>query len=99
MVNILEDAYGRYHGTVKTTNVVISGTRSLLPLDPLDDRRDFVIYNASTATIYVGGADVTAANGIPVVSGTIFSAPLGRASVYAVTVAGTANAVRVMEIS
>ncbi len=99
-MNYRADAYGRYHGTVKTTNVVVSGTGvTLLPPNPQEDRRDFIIYNGSTATIYVGGSNVTAANGLPVASGTSFSVPAGRANIYAVTAAGTAPAVRVMEIS
>ena len=94
--------YGKYTGTVKTTNVTVSGTfPTKLPASSLANRRDFLVMNYSSTTLWVGGSDVTAANGIPVVSGTIFSAPLGSAELYGITsVAGiTTSNIRIMEIS
>jgi hypothetical protein len=95
------ETYGRYHGTLKTTDVTVSGTTpTLLPPTVLADRRDFLLVNTSSSTIYVGGPTVTRHNGIPVTSGTVFSVPLGRAGLYAVTSASnvTVSGIRVMEI-
>lgn len=96
-----EELYGRYHGTVKTQAVTVSGTfRTPLPLDQLAGRRDFIMINPSSNTIYIGGEDVSVANGIPVISGTVFSAPLGRAELYGITpAAGLTSVIKIMEIA
>ena len=98
----IQELYGRAHGQVKTTDVTVSGTTATaLPSDPLDDRRDFLVVNTSSDTIYVGGDDVSKFNGIPVASGIVFSVPLGRAELWAVTSAPhiTVSGIRVMEIA
>lgn len=98
----IQELYGRAHGQIKTTDVTVSGTTpTLLPPDPIEDRRDFLLVNTSSHTVYVGGQDVTKYNGIPVTSGTVFSVPLGRAEVWAVSPATniTTSGIRVMEIS
>jgi hypothetical protein len=98
----IQELYGRAHGLVKTTDVTVSGTTpTLLPQDKLEDRRDFILINTSSSTIYVGGEDVTRFNGIPVVSGTVFSVPLGRADLWGVTSSTniTVSGIRVLEIS
>lgn len=56
-------------GVVKTTAVTVSTSATLLPSSNLDNRRAIQVFNNSSNTIYVGGSDVTTANGIPVLSG------------------------------
>jgi len=94
--------YGKYTGTVRTTNMTVSGTApTKLPATALTNRRDILVMNYSSTTLWVGGSDVTAANGITVVSGTVFSVPLGSAEVYGITTTAgiTTSNIRVMEIS
>ncbi len=99
---LTSSVYGKYEGTVRTSDITISGTfPTPLPASPLANRRDYIVMNISSHTIYVGGSTVTASNGIPVVSGTVFSAPLGGATLYGISPATniTTAGVRVMEIS
>ncbi len=49
---------------------VTTGAQKLIDLDP-DERENVAVYNPSTntATVYVGGSDVTTANGFPLEPG------------------------------
>jgi hypothetical protein len=89
---------GQLHGNVKTQIVTVSGGPTLLPPVPLANRKDFLVYNPGSETLYVGGSDVTISIGIPIPSGGSFGFQAGRAAVYA-TVSGANMPVRVMEIS
>lgn len=89
---------GQLHGEVKTSVVTISGGPTLVPAIRLHDRKDFLIYNDSGVTVYVGGSDVSISTGIPVANGGSFGFQAGRANVYA-TVSGTNQTIRLMEIS
>lgn len=54
-------------GLVKTTSTTVGQTLTKLPgYGQLFNRRAIQIYNNSANTIYIGGSDVTTANGIPV---------------------------------
>lgn len=88
-------------GFVKARAVTVTTTLTPLPGEVLSNRRSLVVYNNSASTtIYVGGSDVTAAEGIPVPASTY--SPAFDASenliVYAVTASGSAD-VRVLEMS
>lgn len=98
MKHLLKNLPGQLHGEIKTTVVTVSGGPTLLPSDPSTDRKDFLLYNGSPDTVYVGGSDVTSTNGIPVSSDGSFSMQAGRVDVYA-TVSGSNQDVRVMEVS
>lgn len=55
------------------------------------------VYNAGTATVYLGGSDVTTANGYPLAVGEHLSVDLALAHVlYGIVATGT-QAVRVLE--
>lgn len=100
--NLTSNVYGRYSGSIRTTDVVVSGSiASLVPVNNLSNRRDIIVMNTSSSTIYLGGSTVTRFNGIPVISGTVFSMPLGSAQLYAVTpdTGTTVSGVRVLEVS
>ena len=88
-------------GFVKTTASTV--TTSLTPLPSygvLPGRRAIFVYNNSSNTIYIGGSDVTSANGMPVAVGT--HSPIIDAGVdmivYGIAETGSNN-VRVMEVS
>ena len=89
---------GQLHGEVRVTVVTVSGGPSLLPADPLPQRKDYLVYNEGSDTVYLGGASVTTVSGIPLISEGTFAAQLGRAELYAVA-SGTNQTVRVMEIA
>jgi hypothetical protein len=89
---------GQLDGEIKTSVVTVSGGPTLVPSIRLENRKDFLIYNDSGATVYVGGSDVSFTNGIPVANGGSFGFQAGRVDVY-VTVSGTNRTIRLMEIS
>lgn len=53
----------------------VTVTTSATPLDTVDDTadglrgQDFIMYNNSAVTVYLGGSDVTTANGLPIAAG------------------------------
>lgn len=54
-------------GFAKSRNVTVTSTPTPLPSEILAYRRGLVVYNnSSTITMYVGGSDVSATNGMPV---------------------------------
>lgn len=89
---------GQLHGTMKTQEVTISGGPTLVPAIQLQDRKDFLIYNKSDATVFIGGSNVTPSIGVAVAAGGSFGCQAGRVNVYA-TVSGTNKNIVVMEIS
>lgn len=95
---LLEAQAGQLHGKAVTTLVTVSGGPTLLPSVPLRGRKDFLVYNDDIDTVFIGGADVTAANGIPVPTGGSFGFQAGRVEIYAL-VSGTNQDVRVLEVS
>jgi hypothetical protein len=87
---------------VKSRAVTV--TTSATRLDGITDQDDamsgqsIVIYNASAATVYVGGADVTTSNGAPVAAtswGPSFDLSISD-QVYGIVAASTSE-VRVLE--
>jgi hypothetical protein len=81
----------------------VTVTTSATRLDSDFDQRDtlsgsrFACHNASAVTVYVGGDDVTTANGLSVPAGAQLSIDLSIADqVYGIVAAGTAE-VRVLE--
>ena len=86
--------------TIKTTAVSVSTTATELPEDPLTDREGLIIQNLGAADLFIGGEDVTAASGIKLVAGQVFSSEQfgPRASIYGIVASGTAD-VRAMELS
>lgn len=88
-------------GFVHTTSATIGTSITQLPeYGQLFNRRALIIYNNSLNMIYVGGSDVTTANGMPIPANS-YSSPIDAG--YNLIVYGIAsqngNNVRVMEIS
>lgn len=88
-------------GFIKTTAATVTTTLTTLPsYGVLDNRRAILIYNNSSNTIYVGGSDVTATNGMPVPASSyspILDAGI-KMIIYGIASTGSNN-VRVMEAS
>lgn len=88
-------------GVVLTTTVSVGTSATALPETPLENRRSFMVFNNDASkTVYIGGSEVTAANGLPVLaqnySPTIDAGE--KMIVYGVASSGTAE-VRVIEVS
>jgi hypothetical protein len=88
-------------GVVKTTSTTVGTTLTKLPAyGQLFARRAVVIYNNSANTIYVGGSDVTVANGIPVPAASYSNIFDAGYNMIVYGIAATANNdIRVMEVS
>lgn len=86
-------------GVPKSTLVSVGTSATPLPATPLTQRRSLILFNDSANTIYMGGADVTTADGLPVTTQT-YSPPIDAGQymiVYAI--AESASNVRVFEVS
>lgn len=86
-------------GVPKVTSLAVGTTATAIPTTPLTGRKSCIMYNSGTATIYLGGTEVTASIGLPV--GTADYSPsmdLGTTVIYGIcsTAGGT---IRVLEIS
>lgn len=83
---------------VRTTAVSVATTATVLVtgIGNLQDARPWLIHNAGAAVVYIGGSDVTTANGIPVAIGEKVTgfAPANE-SLYGIVASGT-EAVRVL---
>lgn len=88
-------------GFVKSRAVTVTTSLTTLPGEVLSYRRSIVVYNNSASTtVFIGGSDVTAAEGMPVPAGTyspsIDAGP--RMIVYGIVASGSAD-VRTIELS
>ena len=86
-------------GIAKTTSVTVGATAVKLPTTPIDNRRALVIYNLGASTLYIGGSNVTTANGFPIIANSF--SPTMDAGIL-MTIYGISSGsldVRVMEIS
>jgi predicted Zn-dependent protease with MMP-like domain len=87
-------------GYAKSRAVTVTTTPTPLPDEVLAYRRGLVVYNNSSSTMYVGGSDVSATNGMPVPASSYSPAfDAGpKMIIYGVVASDTAN-VRVLELS
>ncbi len=87
-------------GITKTTAITVATSVVQLPSIPLQYRRSLIVYNNSANTIYIGGSNVTTANGMPVPTQS-YSPPIDAGShmgVYAIA-STSGNDIRVLEVS
>lgn len=87
-------------GTVKSRNITVGVTATPLPDEILAYRRSLIIYNNGASTLYIGGSDVSATNGLPVPA-TSYSPALDagpKMVLYGISASGNIN-VRVLEAS
>lgn len=85
---------------IRSAAVTVGTAAVPLPANPLEYRRALVIANSSSSTVYIGGAGVTVANGLPLapdekIAFDIQSNP--NVQVYAV--ANSTIQIRVMELA
>lgn len=76
--------------TVTTTATLLASGRS--------SREGVLIQNLGATTIYVGGADVTSATGIQVITGALYLEEFYSGALYGITAAGSSTDVRVQEV-
>lgn len=88
------------HGYVKSSAQTVAQTAVGLPGTPLANRRSLTLYNNSSNTIFIGGSDVTANNGVPVPASTWGSALDAGTDmiIYGISSTGS-NDVRILEVS
>ncbi len=84
--------------TMLSTAVSVATAATLLPASALTGRRVLWIYNNGSATIFLGPAAVTTANGFPLLPGQSVALEVGALAVYGRVAAGTVEA-RVMEVA
>lgn len=91
-------------GGVKSTAVNVTSTAGALPSSALANRKEVLVMNNGTATIYVGPKDatngtVTTSSGLPIAAGASLGVALGTAQpIYGIVASGTVEA-RVLEMS
>lgn len=81
--------------SIQAINTTVNTTATAIPTTALGGRESIAIYNndASTVTVYIGGASVNASNGFPLTS----SAPAvtldldDSVTIYAIVASGTAD--------
>jgi hypothetical protein len=74
----------------KTAQISVSTTRTLVVPELIGDQS--VYLHSSSGTIYIGGPDVTAANGYRLDNGDKLTIMVGdHEALYAITSSGTAN--------
>jgi hypothetical protein len=86
-------------GTITTSNGTAGTAAVLLPAVKAPGRKTWIAYNNGTSVVYLGGSNVTSANGLPV--GTAAFSPsisLGNSLIYGITASG-AGTLSIMEIS
>lgn len=88
-------------GFAKSNVVALNATTPApLPGEVLAYRRSIIMFNSHSATVYIGGSDVSAANGLPVLANS-YSPALDagpKMIIYGITGSGSGN-VRVLEVS
>jgi hypothetical protein len=85
--------------TILSTNVSVGVTATTLPASALAGRQRLLIQNVGTASVFVGGAGVTTANGIEIqVFGNLSLDVSSTVSVSGIVASGTQN-VRVLELA
>ena len=86
-------------GVFKTTAVTVTTSATALPTSSLSNRRSIIVYNNdASVTLYIGGSDVSATNGVPVTAGT-YSAPVDAGSSMTLYgIAASSINVRVLEM-
>ena len=86
-----------YKGTtILATAVSVGTSATALPASVLANRRALWVFNNGAATIYLGAAGVTTANGFPLLPGQSVVLEVGTLAVYGRVAAGTVEA-RVLE--
>lgn len=85
-------------GNVKSSAVTVTTAAAKLTPNPLNGRRAIAINNSSIASVFIGGSDVSTANGFTIAAGEKLTIDASSAlDVY--VVAGSSVSIRILEIS
>lgn len=87
-------------GFAKSRTITVTTTATPLPDEVLGYRRSIIVFNNSSSTVFLGGSDVTASNGLPILTQT-YSPALDagpKLVIYGIVSSGTAD-VRTFEVS
>lgn len=87
-------------GYAKASQVTVTTSRIGLPTEILTYRRGVLVYNNGSNTVYIGGANVEASDGLPIPPGQ-YSPTIDageRMLIYGITLSGQTD-VRVLEVS
>lgn len=85
---------------ISTQAISVGGTATALPNSALENRRALVIHNDGPGILYIGGSNVTTANGIPLASSEKIAFDIGgtpNVKIYAVS--ASSSDVRIMELA
>lgn len=85
-------------GPLRSQQITVGSTAQAIPASPYEYRRAIAIYNESTTSVvYIGGPDVTTANGFPLLPGEKFAIDASaKAIVYAIT--SSSISIRIIEV-
>lgn len=92
----VDDIYAQ--SEIRATTVMATSSGTLLPENPLDNRKMLRIYHDANETLYIGGSGVGISDGFPVPPGEEINIPVGRADIYGVFAVGS-HEVRVLELA
>lgn len=84
-----------------TTEAITVATSAVpLPATPLEYRRALVVHNAGDVDVFLGGSNVTTANGMPLAAGEKIAFDIqGNPNVVVYAVCATSSDVRIMELA
>lgn len=85
---------------LRSSAVTVGASATPLPVNPLEFRRALVVHNNSGSTVYLGGSDVTVADGLPLASNEKIAFDIqNNPNVVVYAVAGSSVEVRIMELA
>jgi len=83
--------------TIKSQAVTINATATPIPSTPLQYRRGMLIMNSGTNIVYLGGSDVTTANGFNFYPRAVVKLDIAESvSIYGISAAG-GDTVKILE--
>ena len=84
-----------------TTGAITVATSAVpLPANPLEYRRALVVHNAGDVDVFLGGSNVTTANGLPLAAGEKIAFDIqGNPNVVVYAICATSSDVRIMELA
>lgn len=88
------------HIGLRQQAITVGTSAVALPVTPLESRRALVIHNDGPTTLYIGGSDVTTANGFPLIDGEKMALDIqGHAGMTVYGIAGGDVDIRILEFA
>lgn len=80
--------------------ITVGTSATALPTSPLENRRALAVHNNSSITIFIGGSNVTVANGFPLLTGQQIAFDIqGTPNVRIYAIASSNADVRILELA